>query len=533
MLRIEPLTLDLQSRALYDRFVPVDHPLRQFDACLDFSFILPLVAERYHDEIGRPAEHPEQMFCLLFAQFYLNLSDEKICLAAHESLAPRLFPHLGADETPPHPTTLQKFRAHRLDADVYLTIHFELLRQAEAHGLLSRQERQIFDTSHVRSNTRIVSPARLLLEARGNVVREVKKIDAEYGATLEAKMAEDRLAYREERERRKVEGKPKLTKDEKIQAAIGRVTKTLNNVRERIATKQLVATERLNVALEILAKVIADREKGAAERIVSLHDAEARKGKKTTVTWDGRKLAVNLTDESYFITAASCAPGNDNDCELLLPLLDQQQKHFDLVPPELTADKAADLDHLREQIAQRGILAHIPVAPAPNGKGIDLFRADDFVYNPEEQTLTCPASQIARNPKRDKVQSRDGYCFKFPLKTCRECPLNSRCQPPESATTKRHEGRAVTISAHWTTAQAAKKHVRTEHFKEAYRRRGRIEPKIWELTYHGQRRCRYRGDERSQVQLLITVVVVNGKRLTRLLHQRVHPPRPRRRSHLI
>jgi len=190
---------------------------------------------------------------------------------------------------------LQKFRAHRLDVDVYLTIHFELLRQAEAHGPLSRQERQIFDTSHVRSTTRIVSLAHLLLEARGNVVREVKKIDPEYGATLEAKMVENRAAYREEREQRRAEGKPKLTKDEKIQTAIERVSKTLDEVRERITTNQLEPTERLNVALEILAKVIADREKGAEERIVSVHDAEARKGKKATVTWDGRKLAGNVS----------------------------------------------------------------------------------------------------------------------------------------------------------------------------------------------------------------------------------------------
>ena len=103
MLRVEPLTLDSESRALYDRFVPATHPLRQFDECLDFSFILPLVAERYHDEIGRPAEHPEQMFRLLFAQFFLNLSDEKICLAAHESLALRLLLHRDANERQRHP----------------------------------------------------------------------------------------------------------------------------------------------------------------------------------------------------------------------------------------------------------------------------------------------------------------------------------------------------------------------------------------------------------------------------------------------
>lgn len=37
--------------------------------CFDFCCILPLVAERYHDEIGRPAEHPERMMRRLFAQF--------------------------------------------------------------------------------------------------------------------------------------------------------------------------------------------------------------------------------------------------------------------------------------------------------------------------------------------------------------------------------------------------------------------------------------------------------------------------------
>jgi transposase len=533
MLRSESLTLDAQSRALYERFVPASHPLRQFDDVLDFSFVLPLVAERYHDEIGRPAEHPERLWRLLFAQYYLNLSDEKVCLAAHESLALRLFLRLGIDEAPPHPTTLQKFRANRLDADVYLKIHFELLRQAEARRLLRREERQIFDTSHVRSNTRVVSLPRLLLEARAKVVKEVAKVDAEYGAELAAQAEADYQTYRAERERRKLEDLPKPTKDEKVEAARRPVRRTPDDVQARIRSGRVVPTERINVAVAILAKVIADREDGATERIVSVHDPEARKGKKTGRTWDGRKLAVNVTDQSYFIVAALSAPANDNDQEFVLPLLDQEQGQLQLVPPELIADKAADFDPLREQIAQRGILAQIPVAPAPNAKGTSLFRSDDFTYDPEQQALTCPAHQVATHPKREKVQSRDGYRFNFSRRVCRACPLNPRCQPQASGTTARHEGRAVTISVHWRTAQAAKQHLQTASFQTAYRRRGRIEPKIWELIYHGQRRCRYRGDARSQCQLLITVAVVNGKRLTRLIDQRVHPPRPRRRRFLL
>lgn len=523
MLRVELLTLDDESRALYERFVPVHHPLRQFDDALDFSFVLTLVAERYHDEIGRPAEHPERMWRLLFAQYYLSLSDAKVCLAAHESLALRLFLRLGVNEMPPHPTTLQKFRANRLDSDVYLQIHFALLRQAEARGLLNWEERQIFDTSHVRSNTRVVSLPRLLLDARAKVVKEVAKIDAAYGDELAAQAEADYQAYRAERDKRREDGAPKPTKEEKVEAARGPVRRALEDVQARITSGRLVPTERLNVAMAILTKVIADRDHGATERIVSVHDPEARKGKKAAVTWDGRKLAVNVSDASYFIIAANSAPANDNDGELLLPLLDQEHEHLTLVPPELTVDKAADLDPLREQIAARGIVAHIPVRPAPNAKGTDLYTVDDFTFDPHRQTLTCPADQVARNPRRDKFQSRDGYKFVYRLGVCRACPLNARCQAPESGTVKHHSGRAVTISIYWATTQAAKQHAQTEHFKEAYKRRGRIEPKIWELTYHGQRRCRYRGDERSLAQLLITVSVVNGKRLTRLLGQRDEP----------
>lgn len=177
MLRVTSLALDEPSRTLYDRFVPAHHPLRQLDAALDFSFILDLVAARYNPWIGRPAEYSERLWRLLFAQYYLNLSDEKVCLAAHESLALRLFLRLNADEDPPHPTTLQKFRAHRLDEGIYLKVHFAWLRQAEEHGLLDRAERQIFDTIHVRSSTRVVLTARLLLDARKKVMRVVKEID--------------------------------------------------------------------------------------------------------------------------------------------------------------------------------------------------------------------------------------------------------------------------------------------------------------------------------------------------------------------
>lgn len=93
------------------------------------------------------------------------------------------------------------------------------------------------------------------------------------------------------------------------------------------------------------------------------------------------------------------------------------------------------------------------------------------------------------------------------------------------------------MSFDWAERQSARQHMDTPAFQEAYSKRGRVEPKIWELVRHGARRCRYRGDARSQAQLLVTVSVVNCKRIVRLLDQREEraragrsPPGERRRA---
>ena len=46
---------------LYDRIVPVDHLLRRINQVVDFSFVGQALNDRYHPDIGRPAEAPELM----------------------------------------------------------------------------------------------------------------------------------------------------------------------------------------------------------------------------------------------------------------------------------------------------------------------------------------------------------------------------------------------------------------------------------------------------------------------------------------
>jgi hypothetical protein len=137
----------------------------------------------------------------------------------------------------------------------------------------------------------------------------------------------------------------------------------------------------------VLEKVIEDREEGAKERLVSVYDTEARKGKKGFGNWDGRKLALNLQEESRLIVAAEMAPANRNDCELVEPLLDQQAG-TGITPEELTADKGADYGPLRSGLKERGLTAHIPITTPTNSEGQDLYKPQDFAYDPHEGSLT-------------------------------------------------------------------------------------------------------------------------------------------------
>ena len=44
---------------LFDRIVPIDHPLRKISHVVNFSFASEILKDRYNPDIGQPAEDPE------------------------------------------------------------------------------------------------------------------------------------------------------------------------------------------------------------------------------------------------------------------------------------------------------------------------------------------------------------------------------------------------------------------------------------------------------------------------------------------
>jgi hypothetical protein len=123
--------------------------------------------------------------------------------------------------------------------------------------------------------------------------------------------------------------------------------------------------------------------------------------------------------------------------------------------------------------------------------------------------------------------ARDGWyrpvkLFRFPREACDECTLKELCLggPNGRANNpvRRPPGRQVQMHYYEEVLQKARAEQRTAEQKKALRDklrpRAKVERKISEvMRLHGLRRGRYFGEQKTDLQALMTATMVNSKRL--------------------
>ena len=79
-------------------------------------------------------------------------------------------------------------------------------------------------------------------------------------------------------------------------------------------------------------------------------------------------------------------------------------------------------------------------------------------------------------------------------------------------------GRTVIKNDHEATYRAAREKAQTPRYQEVRRQHPRVERKLGEsVRWHGARRARYRGTAKVLIQGLLTGLVVNVKRMLKML----------------
>lgn len=217
-----------------------------------------------------------------------------------------------------------------------------------------------------------------------------------------------------------------------------------------------------------------------------------------------------IDDQAGVITAITTTHGVANDGNELMGLLQQHEERIGGAPEIAVADCCyGDTENL-VALAQAGIRAHVGDLRSRlvNARSRGIFPAEQFSYDEQSDTFTCPAGQKLH--RHHFVKRRGHWEYRTRRGTCDECPLRDQCTRDKSGRTlKRHQHQAMLDRAraesHSEEGKADRK--RRQWFQE--RNFGEA------AVMHGFKRARWRGLERQRIQDLLIAAIQNLKILAR------------------
>ena len=258
--------------------------------------------------------------------------------------------------------------------------------------------------------------------------------------------------------------------------------------------------------------------KVAEDRVISVHDPDARHTRKSEARRDGYRAHLAADPETGIITDEKLtrASGEENsDPAVAGEFLDARDAGPDAAggpgpgrperpagtaerqPLSWYADSAYGTGELRDAIGQAGDAAVIK--PKPLQSAVEGgFTLDDFTVNADDRTVTCP-NQITR-----RITARRNVTFGA---ACRGCPLRARCTTSKT-------GRALILHEHDDLLRAARRD--WPGLREDYMRyRPNIERAVAQVaTFRGRRvKLRYRGETKNNAWLKRRTAALNLRNL--------------------
>jgi hypothetical protein len=390
----------------------------------------------------------------------------------------------------------------------------EVIRQARAKGLVKDRLR-LKDATHVIANVAIPNTIQLVAQTRQRLLRSAKPY-AKERVVAEEQEAEairkvtvdlsdlERLWQRVEHLRRIVSWA------DEVQKGLGAAPGKRDPQRERF-------DEMLAVAHRI---VDESGDPGRKDRIRSSVDPDARRGKHGGF-YNGYKLDISMDADSEIITAVDTAPANQDEAANAANLVKQEQQAQGNRVQALSIDGIGfrgDVLRALKDPNDLGLVVFVPPRTWTNAAGA-YFTGSDFHLQADGMTLVCPAEEETQSRARNDKNT--AWQYNFSPTQCKNCPLFSRCMEKLPA----KHGRQVTLNDYEAEYQAARDLAQTPAYLQARKQHPKIERKFAEIIrYHHGRRTRFRGNGRVAIQYLMTTLVVNLKRIVKLLFVPANPP---------
>ena len=151
-----------------------------------------------------------------------------------------------------------------------------------------------------------------------------------------------------------------------------------------------------------------------------------------------------------------------------------------------------------------------PVTPERTTFGPERFALQ--VLDNGARVLTCPNAQTSRPRQHNANPTATQFTFK--AESCAACPLRQQCLPNPA----RKSGRTVVKNDYQAEYDKVQAKAKTPAYQQTRRVHPKIERKLNDLARHHRcRRACYRGRPKVLAQVLLTALVVNVKRIVKLL----------------
>lgn len=499
---IEPTELDL---VIFEKLVPANHYLRQVKVIIDFEFVRAAVQDCYSETMGRSAIDPVLMFKLEFLEYQYDLSDREVIVEAQVNVAYRYFLDLSVSSPLPVPSLLSQFRT-RLGEERHQGLFDGIVAQARHHGLVKDRLR-LKDATHVIANIAIPSTIQLVAQVREKLLDSLRPYDPDgvEAAVAEAQRIRQATADLSDAERllqRVHHLRQIVTWADEVQAQLGPMP---HPDRQRTQFETALATAH---------KLLADQDDpDGPDRLRSAVDTEARRGKHGRY-YDGYINDISLDPASEILTALNVLAANGDEAADARTLIEAEQAAHHNQIEALSIDSIGfQGPFLRDLNQPEGL--NLTVYVPPHSQGIQdspHFKPDDFQLSPDGSRLMCP--HAAETDHRHRNDKDTAWVFHFKRSQCAACPLLERCMAKLPA----KHGRSVSKNDYQAEYDAARQLAQTEAYAQVRKEHPKVERKLAEMVrYHGGRRARYRGRARVKIQFLLIGLVVNIKRIVRLL----------------
>ncbi|GHT02598.1 transposase [Bacteroidia bacterium] len=430
---------------LYDLIIRKDNLLRQIKELIDFSFVRKELVNKYCPDNGRKAIDPVCLFKYLLLKTIYDISDVDVVERAYVDMSFKYFLDMAPEEDVINPSTLTKFRRLRLkDMDLLNMLINKTVSIAIEKGII-KSTSIIVDATHTGSHSNPHTPVEVLKMRSKQLRRCLYEVDESIKETLPGKNEDSDLEH-------------ELTYSQAL----------VEHLQDK---EQLTAVPKIKEKLNMLRETLDD----IADYYTTSTDTDARTGHKTKdSSFFGYKTHIAISEERI-ITAATITSGEKGDGPQL-PLLVEISKDNGIQVDTVIADTAySGRDNLK--LAAEEHIALVSKLNPSISHGVRKD-ADKFEYNKDAGLYVCPAGHMAvRKAKdswiKDKRNPREVYYFD--VEKCMVCALREGCYKA-GAKIKTYK-----VAKKADTQVEQLKFQQSNHFKEKYRERYKIEAKNAEL----------------------------------------------------